>query len=559
MIEKIRAYFHIKGEPDITIKEETFLIFMNMGVLGSVVSCIRALIQNQKEVIFENLLILVLCVAIAFACRKRKNIRVCSFILLCLLTSVVFPFLFFRSGGIQSAMPLWFLLIIAVSAAVIDNKFKKVITLLQVSYYVVLIVIAQRHPEYVTGVRSQDQLYIAVIAAFVLVSLSIVLVESYVIGGFEKNVDELKIAKEQANMAARTRMEFLANMSHEIRTPINAIKGLNELSLEETDIEKIKENCRDIQANSELLLGIINDILDFAKLEKGKFKIIEDTYQFDKLLKELKTLENKAGEKDLSFSVDCAGVPEALTGDYVRVSQICYNIISNAIKYTDKGSVSINFSYVDGRLVLNVKDTGRGIKAEDMPFIFDAFERADEKNTTHIEGTGLGLAITKKLIVQMGGMISVDSEYGVGTEFTVMIPQRVGDIREKASSPEDVPDFSGMTILCVDDTAVNLKVIEGFLRKTKAEVVCVDSGMQAIDWLAGNTADVIITDMMMPVMSGYECLNIIRDRGITTPVIALTADVVDNANARYQEMGFDDYLCKPIDKTMLYNTVRRLG
>ena len=383
--------------------------------------------------------------------------------------------------------------------------------------------------------------------------------------------EELAIAVDSANAANVAKSQFLANMSHEIRTPINAILGMNEIALRECQDETLISYMHDIRNAGNNLLAIINDILDFSKIEAGKIEIIEDKYDLAKLIKDVVDLVDiKVKDKGLSLSVSAMeSMPSRLYGDENRIRQIMVNLLNNAVKYTHDGSVELDISenkreddYTELKIV--VKDTGIGIKEEDIDHLFESFSRVDEKKNKNIEGTGLGLAITKRLIETMHGNIDVTSVYGEGSTFTVIIPQKIvdtnplGDFKAKSitqKSDIDHIDATGINILIVDDTKINLTVAKGLLRPTKANVATCTSGKACLELLKAQRFDVVLMDHMMPEMDGIETLTAaksddeINAEGVI--FIALTANAIMGVRETYIEAGFDDYLSKPINPMAL--------
>lgn len=391
--------------------------------------------------------------------------------------------------------------------------------------------------------------------------------------------ENLKLETQNALAATKAKSDFLANMSHEIRTPINAIMGMNEMVLRECEQQNIIEYAKDINSASENLLKIVNDILDFSKIESGKLEIICDNYDLGEIIYDVTTLVTMKAEcKGLKLNVNVdEDLPSKLYGDDKRIREIITNILNNAVKYTEAGFVNlkINGEKQNENVLLNIRveDSGQGIKPEDLDTIFDGFSQANVKKNKNIEGTGLGLSITKRLVELMNGTITVESEFGKGSVFTVLLPQRIVSDEKmgkyynhrhssKAEAVTSVEfDFTGVKILAVDDTALNLKVISKFLERTNAKVTCVSSGEAMLELIKENVFDIILLDHMMPNMDGIETLTLSKKQEknlcINVPVIALTANAIVGAKEMYLEAGFDDYLSKPIKMPELCGMIEK--
>ncbi len=399
-------------------------------------------------------------------------------------------------------------------------------------------------------------------------------VENYDYDNLLSMTKELELAKIRAQESSLAKSSFLANMSHEIRTPMNAVLGLDEMILNTDDPVKIKEYAENIQTSGRSLLAIINDILDFSRIESGKMELVETDYHLTKMLDDMNLqFRIKAEKQGLEYKTDInENICEQLHGDDVRVRQIITNIMNNAIKYTKSGYVKI---IVKGTtqgdiltLHVTVEDSGIGIKEENIPHLFQSFERFDEMKNHTIEGTGLGLAIVKRLLDLMNGSVEVKSVYGQGSSFTIHIPQHITgpmtitDYRQslKTTSNESINltlSAPEAEVLIVDDNRMNLMVAKGLMERTKAKVTTATSGLECLDLMTKTRYDIIFLDHMMPDLDGIGTLKrsqiLHGNLNRFTPIIALTANAMSGMREEYLKLGFTDYISKPIESDRLYD------
>lgn len=388
-----------------------------------------------------------------------------------------------------------------------------------------------------------------------------------------KQLESMKQLKIQADEANRAKSDFLARMSHEIRSPINAILGMNEMILRESNEEDIKGYALDAKNSTESLLRIVNDLLDSAKIASGKMEINPVDYKISSFLLDIKSMiyvKSKEKKLALRFKID-ENIPSVVYGDDVRVKQILLNLLYNAVKYTSKGGILFTVTGdVEGEDVILhccVKDTGIGIKPENISHLFDEFERINVGKNRYIEGTGLGLNITSRLLMMMGSKLKVESTYGEGSSFYFDLKQKivdntpVGKFQREAIKKEIDYNYNvtftapEAKILVVDDSNVNLKVFISLLKNTKVNITTAISGVECLELVKENRYDLIFLDHMMPKMDGVETLyylqNMPENKSENAPIIMLTANASEGAKEQYIKQGFDGFLSKPINSVDL--------
>lgn len=483
---------------------------------------------------------------------------------------------------------LLFILII-ITIAVYRNfqlcELSLVVTFLQYLFYFGLV----REEVITIGIETDRMVW----AAVGVMGSGVVL--ATIIGNEEKNrrvirenrrtsLDMLKLVemkKEEAEHMANVKSAFLANMSHEIRTPINAVLGMNELILREANQKDVLDYAYNIELAGKALLSIVNDILDISKIESGKTELVSGEYNVaTSIYNFIEMSRARAEKKGILLKVDIAeNLPSKMYGDEMRLKQIYTNILNNAIKYTEKGEITLTLTgeeIGDDKIFTKatISDTGIGIREEDLDKIFDAFQRVDEEKNQKIEGTGLGMSITKQLVELMGGKIYVESEYGKGSTFHVELVQGIvdrtpiGRIDQAVEQNREIEKHKRAVLLApeakllvVDDNQMNLNVMKGLLKRTEMQVDLVLSGKEALEAVTKTSYDVILMDHMMPEMDGVEALHRLRklkeNQNPQAKVIVLTANAAIGSREEYLKMGFDDYLSKPIEAMNLENMIKK--
>ena len=549
-------------------------MIMLLVFASSVIGIILVLPGADLKVLYSLVPICVLSNIAIRVTLSQGDSKKASWLLVIGTNVVFFPMLFINSGGTESGMPVWFVLGLVYIFLLFEGRdFWIAMTLSLVSFLGTYLLCYYRPylvPESTRFYSFSDSFF-----ALVCVSLFIGILLKIQSRTYEQEKKSAEAQKKEVEQIARSKDTFFANMSHEIRTPINTIIGLNEMILREDISDEIAENAINIQNASKMLLTTINDILDLSKLESGKMDIVPTQYEISSMFSDLVNLIwIRAHQKNLEFKVDIdPEIPSMLYGDEIRIKQVVTNMLTNAVKYTSSGSVTLSAKgervAADQILLrISVQDTGMGIRKESLDDLFSSFKRVDESDNRNIEGTGLGLNISKQLIEMMGGKISVDSVYHQGSTFTVEVKQRIVNVR-----PIGVINFASQKqlnhraayrqsfiapdarILVVDDNSMNLMVVVKLLRDTKVKVDMAESGREALQKTAENTYHVILMDHMMPEMDGAATLRAVRSqtKGFCqkTPVIALTANVMSDAEQGYRNMGFDGYLAKPISAPLL--------
>ncbi|MFK7923312.1 MAG: ATP-binding protein [Bacteroidia bacterium] len=390
----------------------------------------------------------------------------------------------------------------------------------------------------------------------------------------ERSRQELKIAKERAESATIAKTQFLSNMSHEIRTPLNAIMGMIGLIIEDSKDELAQNHANSIKYSAENLLKIINEILDLSKIEAGKLTFEKIAFRLDSLIDSLKDIfQHKANDKNIDLLVEFTPeTPLSLFGDQVKLNQILVNLVGNAFKFTEKGEVKIRIHARDIKakkciLCVEVSDTGIGIPKSKQSRIFESFSQANNSTTRLYGGTGLGLAITKNLVELQNGTISLESEMGVGTSFTIELPIEIAEVSDinpkKTKRSHNYEVLKGIKVLVVEDIAVNRLFMKHVFRRKNIPVEFAINGKEAISILAKKSFDIVFMDLHMPIMDGWEATRIIRSADSPVldnhvPIIALSADAFKETQSEVNALGMDGFITKPVNIHILYDTLIEL-
>lgn len=503
--------------------------------------------------------------------------------------------IFFLMGGLNGVSGPWIVFALSMTSLILRGLPRQNMLLFETGVFIIAYHLERRYPQYIV-VRSEEAMRIVSIASVIEVGffVAIVIVLQSRIAMFANNKNmalsqELSCANEELtaqneeilatnenlinltdrlNEALTSQKLFTASMNHELRAPLNGVLGCMQMlkgadNLTRAQVEVL--NAASHSANA--LVHIVNDLLDYAKIEAGEFQIIEGDFDLKEIVDETPMLfANMIREKGIKLNTEIDDkTPCLLYGDSARIQQIVTNLISNAVKYTHAGEVFYRIKVEDSILKFEVEDTGEGISDDAMEVLFTPFKRLNEGEHKKIQGTGLGLYVTYNLTKKMGGTIEVQSELGKGTKFTVQIPIRVVDANVTYDSKRDdgerllEVDYSGLKLLCVDDSRVNLMVFEKVVgRATGAYIKVVDSGVNALALLEKEQFDIIFLDHQMPDMDGIETFNRIRQMGIKCPIVALTADAGVEKEIYFREKGFDGFVAKPMKAEAVMETIVRL-
>ncbi|MBR4345045.1 MAG: response regulator [Lachnospiraceae bacterium] len=568
MIYKIKTaiikFYREENDLDVTF----FKMLGTAGILVSLIGSIQSLFTLTD---FMGALINLLAAGASLCLIMFVHITK-KYIIGYLVTSVsifmgLFTWLFFEMGGLNGSMPYFFAFGIIFTVLMYKGILLYIMEFIQIMYYIGVCIFGYSHPEYISNFDSVNTQFADQLTGIIFSSVGIAAIFMIYIRQYRK---QQKIAEENS----QAKSTLLANISHEVRTPINMLLGMNEMILRESEDAQINEYAQNVDSAGHHLLFMVNQFLDFSRIDMGKEVLFEEDFNILKMIQSLGTFFGKEAEKKgLEFVMDIdKKIPEIVVGDMRKLSQIISNLLSNAVKYTSKGTIVFtvqdsgikiadNDTSRDVLLHFEVSDTGNGIADEDQQKIFRSFERVDIEKNRSIEGTGLGLAISNKLANLMGSEIKVRSKYGVGSVFWFEVMLKTGSITDENVGSNDFFIAPEAKLLVVDDNDMNLMVVKSLLKRTMVKIDTAGSAKDAYEKYQDKDYDLVLMDYMMPEIDGVEAMETMRktdeEKARRIPIVVLTADASPEKKEMFLSKGFDDYLLKPIDSSMLENVLRK--
>lgn len=547
------------------IQHRLLNIILVVGILGIVFACLVSTLmhQNAYSIILSYVCLVLFCLIFWIANRlKRSQLAIIIFAIL--FDNIILPILFITSGGIESGMPLWYIMGLIFPFLLIKGRSCITVFVISITEFIVLIVYTYYHPEIIMKMASIKMVLFDVIVTMIAVVVVFASIFRYQTHIYQKQQKAIIKSIREANEAIKQKQDFISNVSHDIRTPMDSIIGFTELAKKNLDNpEKLADSLEKISRASGHLLNLVNEVLDMSKITSGKTVIEEEMCSIHSIIDNVcQIMQNEIDQKKLKIELDYSMLDDdVLSCDKIRLNQILLNLLSNAVKYSYEGgkiTISvIQLSSDDESKIVNefhIKDEGCGMTPEFMDHVFEPFAR-DKSSPVSAEGTGLGLTICKSLAEIMGGDIEVLSELGKGSEFTLIVPLSIPSLLEIEEEQDIVVyDFKGRRILVVEDDVLNREILVEALREEGFVVDEAIDGSFAIEKLRDNdpgTYELVIMDLQMPVMDGFETAKIIRNfknpEVAEIPIVALTADALPEEKNQAFSSGFNAYLVKPID------------
>lgn len=565
----------LKGKEG-TLKERLFCTINIVGGSMAILGILESFPIANSYLVFISLALLLIAMAVSFVLvLKFHAVNAAAILEGLVLCGMVLPNMYYANGGIEGGATVWFIINIVYTFLMFEGKQRIFFICMDILADCICYGVGYFHPEMVRSLPSREAVFVDSLFSVVLVGLAVGLMLQVYISTYTQQRALIEAQKQELEKAGKSKDHFFASMSHEIRTPINSIIGFNEMILRENPQGTTHDYAESVQNASKMLLSLVNDILDVSQMEMKKMEIIEHPYSMAELIRNvvgMMKIEIEAKNLELQLDIDDR-MPTMLIGDRKRIQQILVNLMTNAVKYTTSGTITLGVrieEQQDSQIILKivVKDTGIGIRKENLASLYESFKRIDDIRNENIQGSGLGLTITKQLVDLMGGEISVDSIYSKGSTFTVLIPQKVEDnkpigtveqifINDTKESGVYHQSFEApeAKILVVDDNAMNLKVFKSLLSSTGVQIDIALSGEECLEKTLQRYYHVVFLDHKMPGLDGVETLARLQgqENGLCrdSAVIALTANAGSDAGNYYRSLGFDDYLEKPLDSRLL--------
>lgn len=569
------SFLDIEDKNDINYKQLAVSMTLAYGV--AILSFISLLIiYPQRDLLIISGLSVItipLVYAITGFFFGERDGKLAKHILIILLM-IAAPIIYIRSGGFFGIGSAWMIFCFAFTALNLNGKNRLLLLGIETLIFFAIIHFLMKYPELVPDIPQKTNALLSIVAVAIisLYIASVIIIQSRTVRiesiRYQNKQAELAEINEKLNIALEGQKLFTASINHELRAPLNGVMGcLQLLSMADNLTTEQREILAASKHSADGLVHMINDLLDYAKIEAGELEIINDDFDLKEIITGSSIIfDNLVREKGIKFITNVSDdMPCGLYGDGNRIQQVVSNVLSNAVKYTYEGSVTFNVDVKDNQLIIVVQDTGEGISEEAMEQLFTPFKRINEKAHKKIQGTGLGMYVTHMLLDKMDGTIEVESEVGVGSTFTICIPVEINDKNLVFSSVRDTSkrqgevDFSDKKMLCVDDSRVNLTLFNNVIGHiTGAKITTTDSGQKALDLLEKEEFDIIFLDHQMPEMDGLETYEAIRKNNKDVPVVIFTANVGPENAKKYMQLGFDAFLGKPMKADEVIGCLHRI-